>query len=397
MFMSFAVNTMSSNPVRRLSRPLFIGNDIYRRSTFGPKHPLSVPRVPATIDLCRAVGWLPEGTYIESGPASPAEIVRFHDPVYLRALREGEQTLELSPTDRERFNLGRLENPIHDTMYSRPAISAGAVLKGAEILGSVDEGIVYSPAGGTHHGRPDRASGFCYFNDLALGLLRLKDLGFSRILYLDFDAHHGDGVQDAFAGDAGVFTISIHEERRWPFTGHLTDTEGGTAANLPVPRGLRDSEFRLLVDEIVLPLIARYDPEVLVLQCGADALADDPLSRMELTNTAIWGAVAQVIATVPRALVTGGGGYNPWSVARCWTGVWGTLNGHDVGAPLPVSAQEVLRALTWNRAGGVNPPAHWFDTMADVPSQKAVRREVRDLVSAAFSLYVNNEDNETAI
>lgn len=397
MDMSLAVNSTSSSPVRRLSRPLFIGNEIYRRSTFGPKHPLSVPRVPATIDLCRAIGWLPDGTYIESGPASPAEIVRFHDPVYLRALREGEQTLTLSPTDRERFNLGRLENPIHDTMYSRPAISAGAVLKGAEILGSVDEGVVYSPAGGTHHGRPDRASGFCYFNDLALGLLRFKDLGFTRILYLDFDAHHGDGVQDAFAGDASVFTISIHEERRWPFSGQLSDTEGGTAANLPVPRGLRDSEFRLIVDEIILPLIARYDPEVLVLQCGADALADDPLSRMELTNTAIWDAVARVVAKVPRTLVTGGGGYNPWSVARCWTGVWGTLNGHDVAAPLPVSAQQVLQALTWNRAGGRNPPAHWFDTLADIASQMAVRREVRDLVSAAYTLYVNNEDNETRI
>ena len=394
MFMSLAVNTPSPSPVRRLSRPLFIGNDIYRRSTFGPKHPLSVPRVPATIDLCRALGWLPEGTYIESGPASPAEIVRFHDPAYLRALREGERTLTLSASDRERFNLGRLENPIHDTMYSRPAISAGAVLKAAELLASVDEGVVYSPAGGTHHGRPDRASGFCYFNDLVLGLLRLKDLGFSRIFYLDIDAHHGDGVQDAFAGDSGVFTVSIHEERRWPFTGQLSDNAGGTACNIPVPRGFRDSEFRLIVDEIVMPLIARHAPEILVLQCGADGLADDPLSRMELTNTAIWDAVAKVTRIVPRTLVTGGGGYNPWSVARCWSGVWGTLNGHDVEAPLPVLAKEVLRALTWNRAGGRNPPDHWFETMADEPSRNAVRREVRDLVAAAHDTYVKNEDKE---
>jgi len=376
---------------------LFIGNDIYRRSTFGAKHPLSVPRVPATIDLCRALGWLPDGAYIESGPASPAEIVRFHDPDYLRALREGERTLALSPSDRERFNLGRLENPIHDTMYSRPAISAGAVLKAAEILRTVDRGVVYSPAGGTHHGRPDRASGFCYFNDLALGILRLKDLGFSRVLYLDFDAHHGDGVQDAFAGDASVFTISIHEERRWPFSGQLTECEGGTACNIPVPRGLRDSEFRLIVDEIVMPLVASYAPEVLVLQCGADALADDPLSRMELTNTVIWDAVAKLMVAVPRMLVTGGGGYNPWSVARCWSGVWGTLNGHAIPDPLPVSAQAVLRDLTWNRAGGRNPPDHWFETMADAPVQNAVRREVRDLIAVAHKFYVNNQKNNITI
>jgi acetoin utilization protein AcuC len=395
MFMCSAAITSSDRPapsrsVRRLSRPLFIGNDIYRRSTFGPKHPLSVPRVPATIDLCRALGWLPGEVYLESGAASPAEIVRFHDPLYLRALREGERNLDLSSSDRERFNLGRLENPIHDTMYSRPATSAGAVLKAAEILGSVDEGVVYTPAGGTHHGRPDRASGFCYFNDLALGILRLKDLGFSRILYLDFDAHHGDGVQDAFAGDGGVFTISVHEERRWPFSGRLNDREGGTACNIPVPRGLRDSEFRLIVEEIVRPLVSSHAPEVVVLQCGADALADDPLSRMELTNTVIWDAVAKLMSDVPRMMVTGGGGYNPWSVARCWSGVWGTLNGHEIPVSLPASAREVLRALTWNRAGGRNPPTHWFETLSDVPARTAVRREVRDLVVAAHDIYVKN-------
>jgi len=377
---------------RRLSRPLFIGNDIYRRSNFGPKHPLSVPRVPATIDLCRALAWLPDEVYRESAPASPAEIVRFHDPAYLRALREGEKRLELSKADRKKYNLGRLENPIHSTMYSRPAISAGAVLSAAQILASVDAGIVYSPAGGTHHGRPDRASGFCYLNDLVLGILRLQDLGLCRVLYLDFDAHHGDGVQDAFARDPNVLTISVHEERRWPFTGALTDTEGGTACNIPVPRGLRDSEFRLIVDEIVLPLAVRHVPDVMVIQCGADALADDPLSRMELSNGAIWEALGKSIVHAPRVLVTGGGGYNPWSVARCWSGVWATLNEFNIPTQLEPHAVEVLRALTWNRAQGKNPPEHWFTTIADTPPQTAVRGSVRKLVADAHRIYVDNKE-----
>jgi len=385
-------NSRAKPAGRRLSRPLFIGNDIYRRSNFGPKHPLSVPRVPATIDLCRAMGWLPDEVYRESAAASPAEIVRFHDPAYLRALREGEKRLELPEEDRERYNLGRLENPIHGTMYSRPAISAGAVLSAAEILASVDAGIVYSPAGGTHHGRPDRASGFCYFNDLVLGILRLQDLGLRRVLYLDFDAHHGDGVQDAFARDPDVFTISVHEERRWPFTGALTDTEERTACNIPVPRGLRDSEFRLIVDEIVLPLAERHAPDAMVIQCGADALADDPLSRMELSNGAIWEAVGKSILHAARVLVTGGGGYNPWSVARCWSGVWATLNRFEIPAQLEPHAVEMLRALTWNRAQGKNPPELWFSTIADIPSQAAVRGSVRKLVADAHRIYVDNED-----
>ena len=388
--MSQTAPARSPETRRRLARPLFIGNEIYRRSNFGQKHPLSVPRVPATIDLCRAMGWLPDNAYIESAAASPAEIVRFHAPEYLQALRRGERSNELTAEERERYNLGRLENPIHDTMYSRPATSAGAVLAGAEMLGSVDSGVVYSPAGGTHHGRPDRASGFCYFNDLALGMLRLKDLGFTRILYLDSDAHHGDGVQDAFAGDPGVFTLSIHEERRWPFTGGEDDCEGGTACNIPVPRGLRDSEFDLIIDEIVMPIGRRYGAEVLVLQCGADALADDPLSRMELSNGAIWRAVARVSGLAPRMLVTGGGGYNPWSVARCWSGVWATLNEIRIPDVPTDAAQSVLRGLEWNRAGGKNPPSHWFDSIADLPGNGAVRAPVQALVERIHETHVKN-------
>src|SRR3546814_9328930 len=104
-------------------------------------------------------------------------------------------------------------------------------------------GIVYSPAGGTHHGRPDRASGFCYFNDPALGILALLDRGFRRICYVDVDAHHGDGVQDAFAADGLVLTLSVHEAGRWPFTGAAEDRAGGFARNLPVPPGFNDSEM----------------------------------------------------------------------------------------------------------------------------------------------------------
>lgn len=371
-----------------LAQPVFLGNEIYRRSSFGARHPLSVPRVPATIDLCRALGWLPDGVYRESERASPAEIARFHDPRYLAALRRGEREGVLSPGERERFNLGRLENPIHDTMYSRPATSAGAVLGAAELLGTVARGVVYSPAGGTHHGRPDRASGFCYFNDLALGIIRLKDLGFERVLYVDFDAHHGDGVQDAFAGDPGVFTVSVHEERRWPFSGALGDTEGGTACNIPVPRGLRDSEFALIVDEIVLPIGRAYTPDVIVIQCGADALADDPLSRMELSNNALWRAVSAALTLAPRALVTGGGGYNPWSVARCWSGVWATICGYDIPEGLPRAAQDVLRGLTWNRAGGRYPPERWFTSLVDPPGRGAVREPVWRLVQQAHDIHV---------
>ena len=363
-----------------LSRPLFIGNEIYRRANFGPKHPLSVPRVPATIDLVRALEWLPNAAYLESSPASPEDLLRFHDAAYVDALRCGERDQALPEALRRRHNLGKMENPIHDTMYTRPAISAGAMLVAADLLAAADptaaHAIVYSPAGGTHHGRPDRASGFCYLNDLALALLRLLDHGMTNIYYVDFDAHHGDGVQDAFRDDARVFTLSIHEDGRWPFTGAVGDRAGGQARNLPVPRQFNDRELDLIVDQVVVPIGRALRPQIVVIQCGADALADDPLSRLELSNTALWRAVGRTAALADRVLVTGGGGYNPWSVARCWAGVWATLNGIEIPARLPQSAEAVLRDLTWSRAAGRNPPEHWFTTLADPGNAHPVRDEV---------------------
>ena len=369
-----------------LRRPLFIGNEIYRRANFGPKHPLSVPRVPATIDLVRALGWLPDAVYFQSSQASPLDILRFHDAGYVAALQRGERDNALPTELRHRHNLGKLENPIHDTMYSRPATSAGAMLAAADLLAAADvdrtgsRAVIYSPAGGTHHGRPDRASGFCYLNDLALAILRLLDRGLSSIYYVDFDAHHGDGVQDAFHDDARVFTLSIHEDGRWPFTGAADDRAGGHACNVPVPRDFNDRELDLIVDQVVVPIGQALSPQVVVIQCGADALADDPLSRLELSNNALWRAVERTAALADRVLVTGGGGYNPWSVARCWAGVWAILNGIEIPDSLPPAAEAVLRNLSWSRAAGRNPPERWFTTLADPHSTKPVRDAVRQTI-----------------
>ena len=138
---------------------------------------------------------------------------------------------------RDRFRIGAEGNPVYREVFRRPAISAGGVMLAARL--TADSGIVHCPGGGTHHGRPDRAAGFCFLNDPVLGLLTWLDHGLDNIVYLDIDAHHGDGVQDAFHGDPRVFTISLHEANRWPFTGAASDTAGGTARNFPLPRRLQ--------------------------------------------------------------------------------------------------------------------------------------------------------------
>jgi acetoin utilization protein AcuC len=356
--------------------PILIGSEIYRGSTYGSRHPLAIPRVSTTLDLIRALGWIAPDRYLDSPLASDDELARFHARDYIAALRRAESSQHVAEADRQRYQIGCNGNPIFTEMFRRPATAAGASLMAADLL-AAQGGIVHSPAGGTHHGRPDRASGFCYFNDPVLGMLRLLDRGLTRILYVDLDAHHADGVEAAFAADERVLVCSVHEAGRWPFTGTAST---GFAYNFPVPPGFNDSELDLIVERALIPCGQRFHPQVLVLQCGADGLAEDPMSKLELSNGAIWRAVAALMALAPRILVLGGGGYNPWAVARCWTGIWAVLNGYDLPSRLPDAAETVLRGLTWHHSLGRNPPERWFTTLADPPRLGPVRPEVVDLV-----------------
>ncbi|MBM3524575.1 MAG: acetoin utilization protein AcuC, partial [Alphaproteobacteria bacterium] len=284
-----------------------------------------------------------------------------------------------------RWNLGRNGNPIFGEVFRRPATACGASLEAARLLLAGERRVVHSPAGGTHHGLRDRASGFCFFNDPALAILALLDGGLERVAYVDLDAHHGDGVEVAFAGEARVLAISVHEAGRWPYTGRVEDRAGGAARNLPVPPGFNDSELAFVVEEAIQPLLARFAPQALVLQCGADALADDPMSELCLSNRAYWAAVGALRDAAPRLLVLGGGGYNPWSVARCWAGIWATLNDTPIPERASAPAEAVLRGLTWNRRRSEARPEHWFTTLADTPNGGPVRAEVEALVSAALA------------
>lgn len=247
----------------------------------------------------------------------------------------------------------------------------------AELL-AMTPGVIHVPGGGTHHGLPGRANGFCYLNDVVLGIKVLQRHGLTRIAYVDLDAHHCDGVEHAFTGDPTVRMISIHEEGRWPFTGQLSDTAQGSAFNLPVPRGYNDSEARAVLHGLILPRVEEFRPEALVLQCGADSLTEDPLSRLCLSNRAYLEAIAALIPLSPRTLVLGGGGYNPWSVGRLWTAIWGQLSGRELPDHLPPSAQAVLKRLSWN--GGTRPPPDpdMLTTLLDAPREGPVRPELRD-------------------
>lgn len=363
-----------------LTTPLFIGSNIYRGSSYGAHHPLSIPRVPTVIDLSRAIGWLPPERYRTSPRAKPASLTSFHDASYIAALQRAEEQQQVDEPTRKKFGLGTMSNPVFAEMYRRPATAAGGSMLGASLLSG--GGALFNPGGGTHHGMPDRASGFCYLNDPALAIHQFRAMGLRRILYLDIDAHHCDGVEAGFDGVGDVRMMSVHEDRRWPFTGTFADRAGGAALNLPVPRGFNDSEFALLRDQVILPAVERLEPEAIILQCGADAVSEDPLARLELSNMVHFDMVTRLREMSPRLLVLGGGGYNPWSVGRLWSGVWATLTDQEIPEQLPQEAQEVLKALTWVRQRGLVPD-YLTETIRDMPRNGPVRPEIEALAEAA--------------
>jgi acetoin utilization protein AcuC len=327
------------------------------------------------MDLARALGWLGAAQYRTSPRAKPAALTGFHTPDYVAALQRAEATQTVDEVALRRHALGTTANPVFPEMFRRPATGAGGVMLAAELV--ADGGVVHSPGGGTHHAMADRAHGFCYLNDPVLCLLALRRQGLTRIAYVDIDAHHADGVEAALGSADDMLLISTHEEKRWPYTGKLHDTGGGRSFNLPLPRGFNDTEMAHVLHQLILPMLDRFQPQAVVLQSGSDAILEDPLSRLALSNNAHVDVALALRDMAPRLIVLGGGGDNPWSVARCWTRIWGALNGRVQQGNLPNDAAAVLRDLSWNRRGPawqVQP--HWTDTLNDLPRTGPVRADL---------------------
>jgi acetoin utilization protein AcuC len=375
-----SVLTRRSNAAAGRRAPaLFVGSRFCRSRGFGRNHPLAIPRVAAVMDLCEALGWLAADEFRRAPAATFEQLTAFHDPAYVEALRAAESAGTVAPDLRERHNFGNLENPLFPGVFERAATAVGGSILAAEL--ALEGRIVFHPAGGTHHGRRDRASGFCFFNDPVFAIQALLDRGARRVLYVDVDAHHCDGVQAAFAGDRRTMLVSIHEAGRWPYSGAADDDGGGNAINLPVPPGCNEAEFRRLVEEIVVPAGEAFAPDAVVITCGTDALAGDPLSRMALGNGALWSVVLALSALAAPVVVLGGGGYNPWTLARCWTGLWGLLSGRTIPDSLPPAARAVLAGLDCDLVDDEDRRPEWFTTLADGPCEGEVREAVRELVA----------------
>ncbi|MDE2561164.1 MAG: hypothetical protein KGL48_02855 [Sphingomonadales bacterium] len=356
---------------------------MFSSAAWGSMHPLAFARQANVRRLAADMGWLGTDDVIEAALPTRETLLRFHDPDYVDALAEAVSSGLVSPAARERYAFGTMENPIFPDLFTRAAATVGGSIAAARAaLGGM---VAFHPAGGTHHGKRDRASGFCYFNDPAFAIATLLDAGAAPVLYLDIDAHHGDGVEQLFAGDMRVRTVSIHEEGRWPHSGLPDSVTPPNAINIAVPRGLNDSELAWIVDGPLADFAHRLAPQSIVITAGADCLAGDPLSAMALSNRAFWNAVTTACTFAPHAVVLGGGGYNPWTVSRGWAGLWACLSGNDPAAPLTVDAAALLASFESDLVDSDEVDPQWLTSIADAPMPGEVRDAVKARTEAAFS------------
>jgi acetoin utilization protein AcuC len=311
---------------------------------FGPAHPMHPDRLALTMRLVREFGLdrAPGVSVRAAPPAGDSTLRLVHHADYLDAVRAG------LPDPRR--GLGTEDNPVFPHMHRAAALIAGQSVAAAEAVhpppGTPTDRQHTAHAvnftGGLHHAMPGRAAGFCIYNDAALAIARLLELGVRRVAYVDTDVHHGDGVQHVFWHDPRVLTVSLHEDPRFlfPNTGRPEETGGpdaeGTAVNLALPPGTRDAGWLRAFHAVVPQLLAAFRPEVLVTQHGADAHRDDPMADLEITVDAQALAAAALHEYAHayaggRWVALGGGGYAVAEVVpRAWTHLVATAAGRPI-------------------------------------------------------------------
>lgn len=338
---------------------------------FGPEHPMAPRRLPLALSLMRHSGVLTDADLLEFGPADKADLRLVHDQDYLDALTLLSADPGADPAAAARFGFVGDNEPFWGMDEAAREI-AGATVAAVDAVAEGRVAHAFSPMGGLHHARRRQASGFCLINDVAVAIARCTRRRPWRVLYVDLDVHHGDGVQAAFYDDPRVLTVSLHETGRhlWPGSGdpyELGEPPGvGRSINLPLEPYTDDQGFLDAFDAVVAPLAATFRPDLLVSQDGCDGHAADPLADLHLT-TGCFRELARRLHAIAhqhcqgRWVATGGGGYEVDRVVpRAWTLLWAEL----AERPLPPRIPESWRQAESGRARATLPTA-WEDPPLD--------------------------------
>jgi acetoin utilization protein AcuC len=362
-----------------MRKAAFICSDELWTHGHGDAHPLRPERLRLTYELLQAYGALEGETSCLCAPslATDDELTLWHTADYVEAVRRlgaGDRSVEAW-----KYHFAPGDNPVFPGMYQSEALKAGSTLLAARLVLEREVDVAFSFAGGLHHAMSSYASGFCVFNDPAIAIRWLVNQG-ARVVYVDIDAHHGDGVQAAFYDDERVMTVSLHESGRYLFPGTgFVDELGsgpgaGTSVNVPLLPYTEDEVYWWAFQAIVPPLIARFAPDLLVTQLGTDTHYLDPLTHMQLT-TAGYAALVQAFRDMDLPWVAmGGGGYHVSTVARSWTLAYGIMSDQRLADEIPAAYADLYGDRWLYDRQGPQVPQRYLDA-----ARAHAQREVAEL------------------
>ncbi len=314
-----------------MARAAFVYEESLSHHELRDGHPMRPVRLKYTFDLLGAYGAFDSeaSSLVVPRAATDEELGWLHSADYISAVRAF--STGAGGFEPMRFNFAlQGDNPIYEGMYEAAASSTGATLVAAEMVASHQVDVAFSISGGLHHAAANHASGFCVFNDPALAIKYFRNRGL-RVAYVDIDAHHGDGVQEAFFDDDQVLTISVHESGQYlfPGTGFVKEIGMGKGAgfsvNLPLFPYTGDELYLEAFYDVVPPLLRAFAPDVLVTQLGIDSYHSDPLTHLQVTTRGYEEAVRELSRLKVPWLALGGGGYDLMAVARAWTLAYGVM------------------------------------------------------------------------
>lgn len=308
---------------------------------FSETHPFNQKRLQLTIDLLKQINALQPEQIKTARVATDEELLLGHDAAYIDIVKRAGHG-ELRNGEGEVYGIGTEDTPIFKNMHEASAMFVGGTLTACDYVMQGKTNHALNLGGGLHHGFHGKASGFCIYNDSTVAIKYMQKKYDARVLYIDTDAHHGDGVQWSFYDDPNVCTLSIHETGRYlfPGTGAVTERgngEGyGTSFNIPLDAFTEDGSFLEVYETAIREVIAHFKPDVILTQNGADAHYFDPLTHLYSTikTYEVIPKIAHELAhefCEGRWIAVGGGGYDIWRVVpRAWSMVWLAMTNQQV-------------------------------------------------------------------
>lgn len=335
---------------------------------FSETHPFNQKRLQLTMDLLKQINALQPEQIKKARVATDEELLLGHDAAYIDIVKKAGHG-ELRNGEGEVYGIGTEDTPIFKNMHEASAMFVGGTLTACDYVMQGKTNHALNLGGGLHHGFHGKASGFCIYNDSTVAIKYMQKKYDARILYIDTDAHHGDGVQWSFYDDPNVCTLSIHETGRYlfPGTGAVTERgngEGyGTSFNIPLDAFTEDGSFLEVYETAIREVIAHFKPDVILTQNGADAHYFDPLTHLYSTikTYEVIPKIAHELAhefCEGRWIAVGGGGYDIWRVVpRAWSMVWLAMTNQQV--PTGAIPQEWLD--NWQKEAPVTLIPTWED------------------------------------